>query len=146
VSKWYPYEEAVKVPLVMTCSDRIPARSDEDHLVSGADVMATLCAIAGVRAPDRQQGRSLVPLLEGRDVTWREFVASEFRRDGRVIRSDWYKYVRYYGDPVEQLFDMKNDPWETMNLFREAEYADVLADHRKMLAQWEASLEPVQPT
>ena len=147
VSKWYPYDEAAKVPLIACCPGRIAAgRRDAEHLVSGLDVVPTLCDFAGVKPPEGIHGSSLRPLLEGNSVAWREFVCSEHHIVGRMVRSDQYKYVRYAGDPVEQLFDMKADPWETKNLYDDAQYAGVMADHRKMLAEFRQRLEPVEPT
>jgi arylsulfatase A-like enzyme len=147
VSKWYPYEEAVKVPMIVSCPGRVAERvRDTSHLVSGLDVMSTFCDYAGIEPAPHVSGRSLRPLLEGKNVEWRRFVGSEFRIDGRVIRTEQYKYVHYKGDPVEQLFDMKADPWETKNLYDDSKLADVLADHRRLLKEWESQLKPVSPT
>ena len=147
VSKWYPYEEAVKVPMIVACPGRIAEnRKDAAHLVSGVDVMSTMCDYAGIHPPAHVQGRSLRPLLENRPVPWRPFVVSEHRIVGRSIRTAQYKYVRYKDDPVEQLFDMKADPWETKNLYQDAQYAGVVKDHRKLLAEFAAQLRPVAPT
>jgi choline-sulfatase len=154
VQKWYPYEEGVKVPLVVSCPPRMQQGvQDAEHLVSGLDVMATVCDYAGTEAPPNCRGRSLRPLLEGRDVPWREFVVSghHLTQDrqtsaGHMVRTERFKYVKYAGDPVEQLFDMQADPWETRNLFEQAPYADEVAAHRKLLAQWQERLEPVPPT
>ena len=147
VSKWYPYDEAVKVPLVVACAGRVAqGRRDTTHLVSGLDVMPTLCDYAGVEPPKQCAGRSLRPLLEGKDVPWRKFVVSEFMRDGRMLRTPRYKYVSYRGDPVEMLFDMAADPWETKNLYQQARCRDVLAEHRAMLAEFQAGLHVVEPT
>jgi len=147
VQKWYPYDEAVKVPLIVAGPGRVRANvQDADHLVSGLDVMSTVCDYAGIDAPEHCRGRSLRPLLEGNATEWREFVAAETHVIGRVIRTAQYKYVKYKDDPVEQLFDMKADPWETKNRYDEPGLADVLRDHRRLLAQWEASLSPIPPT
>ena len=147
VSKWYPYDEAAKVPLIACCPERIAAgRRDSEHLVSGLDVMPTLCDFAGIKPPEGVQGSSLRPLLEGNSAPWREFVCSEHHIVGRMVRSERFKYVRYPDDPVEQLFDMQSDPWETKNLYDDGQYAGVLADHRKMLADFRQRLDPVEPT
>jgi len=148
VSKWYPYEEAVKVPMIVSCPGRIAeGLRDASHLVSGLDVMSTFCDYAGVDSPPQARGRSLRPLLEKKgNVPWREFVGSEFRIGGRVIRTGQYKYVHYKGDPVEQLFDMKADPWETKNLYDDSSFTGVLTDHRRLLKEWQSQLEPVAPT
>ena len=45
------------------------------------------------------------------------------------------------------LFDMKNDPWETKNLSDQSDYAPIVADHRKLLSDFEAPFElaPIRP-
>jgi arylsulfatase A-like enzyme len=147
VQKWYPYDEAMKVPFIASCPARINAGAvDGRRLVSGVDLMATVCDYAETSAPEGIHGRSLRPLLEGADPSWREFLGAEYRIDGRIIRTDRFKYVHYKGDPIEQLFDMEADPWETVNLYEDAHYADVLADHRDLLAAWNARMNAIPPT
>lgn len=141
------YDEASAVPMIVSLPGRVPAGAvDDDHLVSGLDVASTVCDYAGVEPPPGIHGRSLRGLLEGRAGAWRSFLACELSsgsgRLARMIRSRRHKFVRYHGDPVEQLFDMAADPGETKNLAREASAASVLAEHRKMLADWEARLTP----
>jgi len=147
VAKWYPYDEAVKVPMIVSCPGRITeGGKDTTHLVTGLDVMATLCDYAGVAPPEASGGLSLRPLLENRTAEWRRFVVSEFMVDGRMVRTPRYKYVAFKGDPVEMLFDMEADPWETKNLYEDRSYAKVLTEHRKMLTEFQAQLRPVEPT
>jgi hypothetical protein len=83
---------------------------------------------AGIPAAPNARGLSLRPLLEGKRSERREFVPIELRTVGRVIRTARYKYVRYQGDPVEQLFDLQTDPWETQNLHEDSKYAGVVSD------------------
>ncbi len=154
VQKWYPYEEGVKVPMVVSCPGRMrQGLRDATHLVSGLDVMATMCDYAGIKPPPNCLGRSLRPLLEGKPTRWRAFVVSTHHLDrgwpasaGSMVRTERFKYVKYHGDPVEQLFDLRADPWETKNLYEDAKFADELKAHRKLLAQWQARLKPVPPT
>lgn len=146
VQKWYPYDESVKVPMIVSRPGMVAEGIvDSSHLVSGLDIMCTMSDYAGLDAPPNSQGRSLRPLLEEKPTTWREFVSSEHHIEGRMLRTEQYKYVRYAGDPVEQLFDMKADPWEMTNLYDDPKMATVVRDHRKMLDAWEASLKPVEP-
>lgn len=147
VQKWHPYDESVKVPLLISCPGQVLESVTDDHLVSGIDLMSTICDYAGIAQPQYCQGESLRPILEGRALQKREFVVSEVQVCGRVLRTEDYKYVNFKGDPIEQLFDMKADPGETNNLYAEAKYADILTDHRKLLDDWEASLNPLpEPT
>jgi len=142
VLKNYFYEESEKVPLIVSYPGRtLEGKRDLTHLVSGLDIMPTICDYAGIETPQRCLGRSMRPFLEGKNTEWHEFVAAEVRKTGRMIRTPKHKYVTYYGDPVEQLFDMESDPGETRNLAGESRYAGILEDHHKLLRDWESQLD-----
>ena len=147
VSKWYPYDEAMKVPLIVSCPKRIARGAvDRTHLVSGTDIMPTLCDYAGIDTPKPCTGMSLRPMLERRDAKWRRYLVADYGPAGHIVRTGRYKYSTYKGDPVEQLFDMQADPWEMKNLYEEPRYAPVMAEHRKMLGEFQSKLHTVTPT
>ena len=96
--KWHPYDEAVKVPFIVY-GPKFGIRQnmvDTEHLVSGVDIMSTVCDYAGIPSPPNSRGMSLRPLLEGKRPKWRKSVFAELRQGGRIIRSDRYKYVMSY--------------------------------------------------
>ncbi|MBN2449323.1 MAG: sulfatase-like hydrolase/transferase [Lentisphaeria bacterium] len=145
VQKWYPYQEAVSVPLIAAWPGAIPeGAKDTAHLVSHVDILATLCSAADIEAPPSSVGRSLLPAAQGSATEWREFLVCDTHRVGRTVRTERFKYVVYDRDPVQQLFDMIEDPWETRNLADEARYADTIREHRGMLAAWNRQLTPVK--
>lgn len=147
LTKGFLYDEAAKVPLIVSWPGEIASGArDEESLVSGLDFAPTVCDYAGIAPPPKVRGRSIRPLLEGSNDPWREFLVSSSSITGRMVRTSQYKYISYRGDPIDQLFDMQADPWETKNLSGQAKYDDVIADHRKMLADYEAPFElaPVQ--
>lgn len=93
-----PYEEALKVPLVFVDPKR-PQRGvlDRDNLVSGLDLVPTLCAYAGIPAPPHCRGESLRAIIEGRAARKRRnFVFAELKQTVRIVRSGDYKYVKFY--------------------------------------------------
>lgn len=143
VRKSTPYDEASKVPMIVAWPGRVPAgKIDATHLVSGLDVMPTLCDYAGIASPENMRGRSMRPLLEGTETDWHDCIVTEHNSDrGRLVRTPRYKYVTYVDDPVDQLFDMQADPGETKNLAPQAQYAKAVAEHRKLLKDWESQLE-----
>jgi len=142
VLKNFLYDEAAKVPLVVSWPGHLQENVvNRSHLVSGLDIMPTLCDYAGIGVPPKIQGRTLRPLLENKICSWREFLIAEVQKVGRMVRTSEFKYITYQGDPIEQLFDMKSDPGETKNLIDDSRYASTLADHQKMLQQWENGLE-----
>jgi choline-sulfatase len=138
-SKGMFYEESVGVPFILKYKGGIPAgQTDRKHLVStGLDILPTICDYAGIDIPEHLLGRSLRPVAEGEAVDdWRTYVASE-NHYTRMIRSQRYKYCAFDDpDSKESLVDMENDPGEMRNLVDNPEFQKVLAEHRRLLADW----------
>jgi len=138
-SKCIPYEESVRVPLLLKYKGKIPPnKTDATHLIStGLDILPTLCDYAGVKKPEHLLGESLRPLAEGKRVeTWRPYVATE-NEWFRMIRSQRYKYCAFaIADKKELLVDMENDPGEMQNLVDDPKCRQVLTEHRRLLADW----------
>jgi arylsulfatase A-like enzyme len=138
------YDNSLCVPLIVSWPGQVAENHvDRTHLASGFDITPTLCDYAGTAPPPDQRGLSLRPVVEGRNVSWRDYVVAHNYIFGRAVRSAQYKYITYQGDQTEQLFDLHSDPWEMKNLAMESAAAIPLADHRRMLAEWESRLKPV---
>ncbi len=133
------YEQAVRVPFIMSFKGVIPAGVvDDTHMVSnGLDLLPTLCDFAGAERPKGLYGMSLRPLASGQSgARWRGYVAVE-SQNGRMIRTDRFKYCIYdSGRDREQLMDLKDDPGEMKNLAGIAAFKDVLREHRRILKDW----------
>ena len=141
VRKSISYDEAVRVPLLISHPQEIPQRrSDKVRPVSGVDIVPTLCDYAGIKQPPLMRGRSLRPLMEGKPRTNDGFIVTEIPVNvGRVLRTERYKYVTYADDPIEQLYDMQSDPGETRNLAQS--HGQALSAHKKLLREWESRLQ-----
>jgi choline-sulfatase len=137
------YDEAARVPLLFSWPGHIAEdKTDEVNLASGLDVMPTLCDYAGIKSPTNMRGVSLRPILEGGSGEVRDCIVSEGNTNtGRMLRTRNFKYIKYVDDPVDQLFDMINDPGETRNLAANSRYASALAEHRKLLVGHERQLD-----
>jgi arylsulfatase A-like enzyme len=117
---------------------------DETHLVSGLDFFPTLCDYAGIEAPKGLKGLSLRPLLEAEPTTeWREYLHAQSKATGRMVVDDQYKFIRYYGSETTQLFDLKNDPWETVNLAFDDEHQAVCKRMATEIDRMEQTLDNV---
>ena len=136
------YEETARIPLMI----RYPGVTkgghvDTRHLVSnGLDLLPTLCDLAGVKPPEGLPGRSLKPLLGGREPSsWRRHLMIETQfshgvTDGR------YKYTLFDASgPEELLCDLQTDPGEMENLAGRKQYADILRRMRKALTEQAAA-------
>ena len=145
VRKSFLYDEAVRVPLVISPPGGRERGVDREHLVSAVDVFPTICDYAGVSPPPSMRGLSLRPVLEGKNPAWHDFVIAELSTGesfARMVRTRDYKYIEYRGDPVKLLFHCGKDPWETRNLASDRSYSDVLEEIRRLLARWERELVP----
>lgn len=140
IGKSAPYEESIKVPLVMR-GPGIPKDETRTALVNNLDVVATIAELAGVSPGYALDGRSLVPLFADPNAPWRSALLIEspvsrvqspkVRFTG--VRTATLKYVRY-DSGFEQLFDLKTDPYELKNEAGAPHYARELASLRSLNA------------
>jgi len=136
------YEESANIPMIVAWPGKTKTAVDDQHLVSQIDIVPTMLDYAGVETSATFTGSSLKPLIEGREVDWREYVVMELAdfkpdpsRKGRMVRSQFYKYNRY-SSGEEQLFHLREDPGETKNLIGEAVLGGIAERHRSFLQAW----------
>jgi choline-sulfatase len=98
VQKWHPFEQSVKVPFIAWMSGHIKSNViDRKYIVSGIDIMTTVCEYAGIPAPLHCRGKRLKKLLEsGETDDPMDFAVAEFQHTGRVVRKGDFKYVKIY--------------------------------------------------
>ena len=134
------YEQATRAPLIFSVSGGLKGVSSSP--TEFVDVYPTLCQLAGVETPAGLDGKSLVPLFEGKVNKVKDFAVSQFPREGDkmgyAFRNNRYRYViwlkknymaneKFNQDQVvdEELYDYKVDPLETKNLAFEKKYLTV---------------------
>lgn len=129
------YEESARVPLIFR-GPGIPVAKTDARLCTLADILPTFCSVAGIKPPETSIGVDLTK------PSTRQFIASDLRyeeaaRDGRMIRTAQYKYIRFAtGKNSEQLFDLESDPGETRNLATHPGAKKDLDAHRKLARTW----------
>jgi N-acetylglucosamine-6-sulfatase len=123
LSKAAPYEESIRVPLVIRYGEVAQRRRQDSHLVLNIDLAPTLAAVAGSSAP-AVEGRSLMPLLNGSSVAWRKDFLLEYSHADVLpipgycgVHSERFSYVRY-ATGEEELYDLRHDPFQLLNLAR----------------------------
>jgi len=130
------WEESIRVPFVMRWPGTIPKGETIDALTTNADLVPTFLEVAGLERPERLHGRSLAPLWRGEDVEWRDsFLYMYFRENFApgfptvlAARGERYKYIHLPndGEHLDELYDLKNDPYELNNLFADPEHQDTV--------------------
>ena len=135
-----PYEEAIRVPLVMRWDAAGWGSGAEmpGTLALNIDLAPTIADAVGVAHPPTE-GRSLLPVLGG-DLSWRsDFLVEHLEGTNPIptycaVRSERWMYVRYTTGE-EELYDLRSDPYELENLATEPAERWVLGDRRERLRE-----------
>ncbi|MDF7823917.1 sulfatase [Pontiellaceae bacterium B12227] len=152
------YEQATLAPLIIS-DPSIPGGVVENEAMTELiDLFPTLCELAGLDAPPRLDGESLVGLMRGEQAGGNLVAVSQYMRlkveegpvMGWAIRTLGYRYVEWRrilncdgriastGDVVgRELYDYKVDPNESRNLAASIEHRGVLSE---MIAEFDEAL------
>ena len=108
-----------------------------DALVYLYDLFPTLCDLAGAKTPGKVEGKSLLPIILGRQSRLRDYLYGAYKGCQRMVRDDRWKLLKYNAGGVKnvQLFDLANDPDEVHNLAADPNCAGQLARMEKLLTR-----------
>lgn len=131
------YEEAIRLPLLMRYPKAIKAGTTPDAIALNIDLAPTCLELAGVPIPKEVQGRSLWPVLRGETAGWRTSFLIEYWSDPvrvripnmgyQAVRTERWKYIRYTDlKGMDELYDLKADPYEMKNRIKDAAAQDAL--------------------
>jgi arylsulfatase A-like enzyme len=140
------YGELNRVPLILE-GPGVPAGVRIEPTVQAIDLMPTILELAGLEAPERIQGQSLMPLIRG-EAGWRdrpavtEKLPEPVRSEGEIdlesyaiIAGEW-KLIHNRQRPAEtpefELYDHRADP---LNLH------DVASEHPDVVERLAAQIE-----
>lgn len=138
---WYDkrwmYEESFRTPLLVRWPDHIKPGTVNTDLVMNLDFAETFLAVAGAPIPDDMQGKSLLPVLEGKTPDdWRKSVYYhyyEFPQPHHVhphygVRTERYKLIHFYDLKEWELYDLEKDPQELQSRYDDPTYADIVKE------------------
>jgi len=99
-SKWTVYDAGLHVPFVAVWPGAIKPGSVCQALISFVDVTPTFIDVAGGEQPQGLDGKSFLPVLVGREKSFRDTIYASHTRDGdmnvfpqRCVRDSRYKFV-----------------------------------------------------
>ncbi len=151
------YDNSVRVPTMVRWPGVVKADRRIAQTTSNLDWFPTLLEMAGVEMPDDKvtRGRSLIPLLRGKDPgDWdndmfgfyssSEDYAQQFVEEMRMIRTQRWKLVRYLRAPErDELFDLNHDPDESKNEIGNPEYKTIISNlHEKIVQRMTETNDP----
>lgn len=141
--KRWAYDDNIRVPFIVRWPEGITAPGTViDEPVLNADIAPTLLDLAGVPIPAAMQGRSIVPLLRGEPVEWRDEVFYEYFADfpyqvppSQAVRTDRWLYVEYDRGLAPELYDTITDPEQQVDLAQDPAYAETRQELSQRLAE-----------
>ena len=146
VERRLAYEESARIPLLMRHPKMIKAGSSIGQIALSIDLAPTLLEIAGAPTPATMQGRSLAPLLRGEKAPWRDSFLIEYFSDTvfprvlkmgyQAVRTERWKYIHYLDlNGMDELYDVKADPYEMTNLIAEEKAQPALMELKRKRQQ-----------
>ncbi len=141
--KTYPYEGSAHIPFVVRWPASMQAgvaRGTElGQLVEIRDVLPTLLDAVGAPVPAGIDGSSVLTVIRNPKAAWRELLDLE-HTGSYSANSGWvalvsapdlyshtyYKYIRNYQTGREELYDLRWDPGERVNLSGAWDWREVL--------------------
>lgn len=142
--KGFPYDGGHRVPFfVRWPAGGLPQGADVDRLTANVDVMPTLLDLCGVPVPPGRtfHGRSLVPLMYGRDDPWPDrAVVTDSQRIARPLmwRQSAVMTDRWRLISGRALLDMEADPEQRTDVADR--YPEVVSDLRHEYETWWAAV------
>ena len=144
--KRWIFEQSLRTPLLVRWPGTVAPGSVNKALVSNIDFAETFLEASGLPVPAEMQGRSLVPVLQGKTpADWRQNFYYHYyeypgphnvrRHDGVV--TDRYKLVHFYEPDMNtwELFDLREDPLELRSVYDQPGYAQTQAELTRELAR-----------
>ncbi len=150
-----PYDANIRGPLIMSYPGEIEAGGVVTAPVGGVDLPPTFFHYAGLRLPWKMHGHNLAPVLKNTSRKWRHptmtvMTGQNYGSATDVIPTDeetllatakvpwWisladgdFKYIRTLVEgEVEELYDLKSDPEELVNLAMHPEFLSKLRQMR----------------
>jgi arylsulfatase A-like enzyme len=133
------YDTSVKVPMLISRPGHVRSGHCDTGLHSHCDLFPTLLEYAGVANPlaDILPGRSIAPRLHGRDGASQDHVVvhDEYGPVRMIHTADW-KYVHRWFFGPHELYNLSEDPDETVNRVSDPACQATVRDLRTRLDEW----------
>ena len=145
------FEESIRVPLLVRWPGVVKPGTEIADAVANIDSFATILGITGVAMPAevKQRGVDFSPLLRGESMPPRDLYGQydlhnaglAFMRMIRTADGHW-KLVRHHlANGLNELYDLKSDPYEAKNLYNEPTAANMRDELQAKLTAWQKSID-----
>ncbi|GGF26641.1 sulfatase family protein [Echinicola rosea] len=141
--KRFMYEESFSTPMMIKYPGVIEPGTKSDALIMNLDIAPTILDAADVAVPEDIQGKSMLPVLTGRDKQGREVLYYHYYEVGEHnvsphfgVKTERFKIIRFYNQVnAWELFDLQEDPEEMQNLYGTEQYQEVQKEMKAKLLE-----------
>lgn len=131
------FELSARAPLIVS-TPRMKARGKvTTRLTEFVDIYPTLVELAGLKAPQKLEGRSFVPLLDNPRLKWKEAAYTQVQRGklaGYSVRTERWRYTEWdEGRQGAELYDHQNDSHEYRNLANDPQHQTIVKTLKALL-------------
>ncbi|MDL2231988.1 sulfatase-like hydrolase/transferase [Ruminococcaceae bacterium OttesenSCG-928-L11] len=135
----YMPEEMIRIPMAIRYPGVVSAGERRADFVSNLDAGPTILDAAGLDYPQPVDGHSLLDIFRT-GKPWREYIVCETHGHwgnhiGRALITRDYKLI-FNENQVDELYDLRRDPWELRNLAVRERYAPVYNEMLALLRTW----------
>ncbi|HPD31815.1 MAG TPA: arylsulfatase [Phycisphaerae bacterium] len=155
------HDGGVRTLLLVRWPGRLKAGHTSDRIAAHIDILPTLLEACGLPVPNglKLDGRSILPLLEGRQVDWPDrtlfiqthrgdvpilyhhFMARN--QDWKLVNASGFAHEEWAGPPQFELYRIVEDPREEKNLA--AERPEVVEQLKKEYEAWFRDVSSTRP-
>ncbi|MFO7958922.1 MAG: sulfatase [Candidatus Brocadiia bacterium] len=155
--KEQPWEEAIRVPLLMRCPRLLASGRECDAVTGITDLTPTMLGLLGANVPESMEGLDLAPLVRGEEAEVPKSVpigipipvdqaVDQAVDEWRGVRTDRYTYARWSDGSGWVLYDNREDPFQQTNLIDDPDAREVRAELEAELQRWlERTNDPFPP-
>ena len=131
------YDELLRVPFLMRCPGVIPPGMTTNAMASSIDVLPTLLEMMGLPKPEGIDGLSFAHLFRDPAATHREQLVCASMDNNLTLTTDRWKFVLNYNPrDLDELYDLKADPGEMVNLAADPAHEKTVQEMRGRLLSW----------
>jgi arylsulfatase A-like enzyme len=147
--KRFMYDEAFRMPFLVRWPAAVAPGSQSDAIALNVDFAETFLDAGGLPVPGDMQGRSLLPLLKGREPEdWRTSMYYRYYHDPGHhntrahygVRTRTHKLIYFWKKDQWELFDLVADPSELHNLYGQPGQEKVTASLKNELQRLRETL------
>jgi arylsulfatase A-like enzyme len=138
------YDHSMHAPLIFA-GPGVPKGQKTDAFCYLLDIYPTLGELAGVPAPQGNEGKSLVPVFTGKQEKIRDSIFTAYRDLQRAVRDERWKLIVYPKINKVQLFDLRNDPAERHDLATDKAHGAEVERLTTLLKDWQKRSGDAQP-